>query len=229
MKLRTVGNIADYWLATTPLNLQRIHVIVELPSGKRCVDRVSIVLNLVIVRIPARSKWQDVNSHYHSANLVFFLPFASGCHLWILLSTWFKIKLCQHQSLASDLVLLRPGDHRPLMVKGSSLHSNIRNREDLRPHLFRKVVATQADYAELQAFLNDLHSDRNSPDDRGSRTDVEGVKINFLLSPAPAGASSPTTMTMIRRQASRTMLYLNRSSHAIAAFWTCQLWGSRRR
>ena len=29
----------------------------------------------VIVRLPARSKWQAVNSHYHSANLVFLFPF----------------------------------------------------------------------------------------------------------------------------------------------------------
>jgi hypothetical protein len=48
----------------------------------------------VIIQLPAESKWQDVNSHYHSANLLLLLPFSpstlslclqtyplSGCHL----------------------------------------------------------------------------------------------------------------------------------------------------
>jgi hypothetical protein len=46
---------------------------------------------------------------------------------------------------------------------------------------------TQADYAALQKQLD---SDRDSPDYNGTESDVSSVKLNFLLSLAPAEASS---------------------------------------
>ena len=32
-----LDNISDYWPMTTPLNPKHLHIIVELPLGKRCV------------------------------------------------------------------------------------------------------------------------------------------------------------------------------------------------
>jgi hypothetical protein len=72
-----LDNISVHWPATTPPDLKHLHIIVELPSGERCVHWVS-----------------------------------------------FKLKLCQHQSLASDLPWLE------------EIHSELWNREDRRPQLF---------------------------------------------------------------------------------------------
>ncbi len=71
------------------------------------------------------------------------------------------------------------------------VHSKIWNRKDLRPQLFRKVEVTQAHYAALQKRLKELHSDRDSPDYDGTKTDVLSVKLDFLRSLPPAEALSP--------------------------------------
>ena len=57
------------------------------------------------------------------------------------------------------------------------LHEKIWNQKGRRPEIFRKVKVTQADYAALQKQLD---SGRDSP----------SVKLNFLLSLAPADDSS---------------------------------------
>jgi hypothetical protein len=67
------------------------------------------------------------------------------------------------------------------------LHEKIWNQKGRRPEIFRKVKVTQADYAALQKQLD---SDRDSPDYNGTESDVSSVKLNFLLSLAPAEASS---------------------------------------
>ena len=67
------------------------------------------------------------------------------------------------------------------------LHEKIWNQKGRRPEIFRKVKVTQADYVALQKQLD---SDRDSPDYNGTESDVSSVKLNFLLSLAPAEASS---------------------------------------
>ena len=67
------------------------------------------------------------------------------------------------------------------------LHEKIWNQEDRRPEIFRKVKVTQADYAALQKQLD---SDRDSPDYNATESAVSSVKLNFLLSLAPAEDSS---------------------------------------
>ncbi|KAI0264039.1 hypothetical protein BGY98DRAFT_1103716 [Russula aff. rugulosa BPL654] len=67
------------------------------------------------------------------------------------------------------------------------LHEKIWNQKGRRPENFRKVKVTQADYVALQKQLD---SDRDSPDYNGTESDVSSIKLNFLLSLAPAEASS---------------------------------------
>ena len=62
------------------------------------------------------------------------------------------------------------------------LHRKIWNRNDLEPELFREVTVTRTHYDELQNLLDDLHKDRDSPGYDGHQWDVQGVKLNFLLS-----------------------------------------------
>jgi hypothetical protein len=77
----------------------------------------------------------------------------------------------------------------PTRVKKTvkELHEKIWNQKGRRPENFRKVKVTQADYVALQKQLD---SDRDSPDYNGTESDVSSVKLNFLLSLAPAEASS---------------------------------------
>ncbi|KAI0277011.1 hypothetical protein BGY98DRAFT_982636 [Russula aff. rugulosa BPL654] len=67
------------------------------------------------------------------------------------------------------------------------LHEKIWNQKGRRPEIFRKVKVTQADYVAPQKQLD---SDRDSPDYNGTESDVSSIKLNFLLSLAPAEASS---------------------------------------
>ena len=62
------------------------------------------------------------------------------------------------------------------------LHRKIWNRKDLELELFREVAVTRTHYDELQNLLHDLPKDRDSPGYDGHQRDVQGVKLNFLLS-----------------------------------------------
>jgi hypothetical protein len=66
------------------------------------------------------------------------------------------------------------------------LHSEIWNRKERKPTLFRRVEVTQAHYAALQERLKELHSDRGSPGYDGNKPDVLNVKLNFLRLLPPA-------------------------------------------
>jgi hypothetical protein len=41
LKLNGLDDVSEHWPESTPLNRKHLHVIVELPTGKRCVHRVS--------------------------------------------------------------------------------------------------------------------------------------------------------------------------------------------
>lgn len=70
------------------------------------------------------------------------------------------------------------------------VHSNIWNREDLRPDIFRRVEVTRAHYNALQKLLKELHPDRDSWDYNGNKADILKVKLDFLLSLPRAEAST---------------------------------------
>ena len=145
-------------------------------------DRVSIVLNLVIVRLPTPSKWQNVHSHYHSANLVLLFL--------IFLSTLSPLIIDVVQALTLSAPVFRNLELADLPWL-KEVHKKIWNQKGLRPELFRKVEATQADYTALQKRLKEFHPDRDSPDYDSNKRDVLSIKLDFLRSLTPAEALSP--------------------------------------
>jgi hypothetical protein len=58
-----LDNISDHWPANTPPNPQHLRIIVELPSGKRCVHWVSeISLTVsVVLNFASTSPWQAIS------------------------------------------------------------------------------------------------------------------------------------------------------------------------
>jgi hypothetical protein len=156
------------------------------------------------------------------------LTLLPSCHWHIRLSLVDLIDVVQTQTLSAPVLgkRSRAADDPKLtdLPWLEEVHSKIWNRKDLRPQLFRNVEVTQAHYAALQKRLKELHSDRDSPDYDGAKPDVLSVKLDFLRSLTPAEAFATTshhdmsTTTMIRRQATRTILKLNHSSHPFSAF-----------
>ena len=76
VRIEGLDTISSHWPATTPPNPQHLHIIIELPAGKRrvCVldqrdltDCVSIALSLIIVRLStcsnlvSTSSWQAIS------------------------------------------------------------------------------------------------------------------------------------------------------------------------
>ena len=119
----------------------------------------------VIVQIPASSKWQDINSHDHSAN---FVPAPQN------------ESPSKRRHLADIFI--------PPWLE--EVHSKIWGRNDLEPELFRTVEVTRAHYDELQRRLKEQHPDRDTPTYDGRKHDVRSVKLDELRLVFPA-ANSP--------------------------------------
>jgi hypothetical protein len=165
---------------------KHLHVFVGIPSkvGGECFIRLfplSFPHDISHPSIPTTSSLR--RQLYPLSTLLL------SCHL-LILSTWFKLKTLSAPVLGKRS---RAADDPELadLPWLEEVHSKIWNRKDLRPQLFRKVEVTQAHYAALQKRLKELHSDRDSPDYDGTKSDVLSVKLDFLRSLAPAEDLSP--------------------------------------
>ena len=116
----------------------------------------------------------------------------------------------QRLSNAGDLVA-------PSWLK--EIHSKIWGCKKLESELFRTVKVTRADYDKLQGDLKEKHPGRDSPQYDGKMVDVRSEKLAFLL----------WTLTMVRRQATRTILKSIHSFHSLSDTWICQLSSSSTR
>ena len=117
----------------------------------------------VLVQIPVPSKWQDMNSHYHSANLVPVpqdeYPFKRRRLANVANLSWLK-----------------------------EVHSKIWNKKELEPDLFRKVEVTKMHYIELRNRLKVQHSDRDFSEYDGRKHTVRDVKLDVLRLVFPANS-----------------------------------------
>lgn len=52
VKLEALNTISDYWPATTPPNPKHLHILIECPSGERCVHRAGWI-SLTVSRLSA--------------------------------------------------------------------------------------------------------------------------------------------------------------------------------
>ena len=132
----------------------------------------------VIVRRPASGKWQDMDSHYHSANLVILLPFAQ-----------LLVPLAPQDDATTGV--LSPFKRRRLAddpnspwLEGDRSKNWI--RRNFNRNFFRNVEVTQVYYAKLQKCLKERHSDRDLlVYDGGKHTNVLTTKcqasVNHLF------------------------------------------------
>ena len=149
---------------TTSPDPYDIHIIVEPPSGKRCVLWNSEI-SLTVSRLS-------------STSLLTLLCGSTPNSVGI--SPWKAISCCR-----------RPGAE-PKRTQATHLgwleeiYSKIWNRPELKPTLFRKVVVTRGDYDTLQDILNQKFTERDSALYDGREHDVLGDKLDFLRSLCPA-------------------------------------------
>jgi hypothetical protein len=139
----------------------------------------------VIIQLPVRGKWQDVSSHYHSANLVLLLRRPpSSCHFAVN-----PIRGLPSAKISIDIGLRKrsrsPSADRAKPISSdlpwlTEVHTKIWKKEGFRSLLFREVEVTYSDYTALQKNLKNQHPDRDESDYNGSDTDALTVKLDYL-------------------------------------------------
>ena len=154
-----VDTVSRHW--PVPPNPQRINIIIELPSGKRCVHGVS---EISLTRLDC--------------------PYPPFSHYYVVQPPTLSESVLGKRSRAAD-------DPEPIPTLATlgwleEIYSKIWNRPELKPMLFRKVVVTRGDYDTLQDILNQKFTERDSAQYDGIERDVLSDKLDFLRSLNPA-------------------------------------------
>jgi hypothetical protein len=212
-KLEPGRSVAEVWPKLP--NSKQLHIMVELPSGERCVHWVSEISLIVFRFLTSMSPrcLADKCLHRSLRPIMRFLLYrlcscASPRHLPCLCclrscSHTFSI-LCSDGTYVKPRSFLRrrevlddndqPSPKRPRLDSFwlRELHSKIWNREDLEPTLFREVKLTRAYYDALEDSLNQKYPDRDTEGYDGRNHIALREKLDILNGPTPAATPAET-------------------------------------